>query len=298
MDESDWLADRFEARRIHLRGVAYRMLGSLSEAEDAVQEAWLHLTRADTSAVANLDGWLRTVVARICLDMLRTRRSRHEAPLPSHLPDPIISPTNAIDPEQEALLGDSIGLALLVVLDTLTPAERVAFVLHDVFGVPFSEIGAIVARSPVAARQLASRARRRVRGAAPEPDADLSQQRVVVNAFIAAAREGDFEALLKVLDPDVILRGDRGAIAAGAITEIRGAPAVAREALAFAQRYGAFAQPVLVNGAAGVLVAEKGKPFSVMGFTIRHDKVTEIDILADPARLQALHIKAGIDPNR
>src|SRR6266540_6324407 len=298
MNDQDWLAERFEANRSHLRGVAFRMLGSLTEADDAVQEAWIRLSRTDTSDVDNLRAWLTTVVGRVCLNMLRSRKTRREASLETHLPDPILSPEEGIDPEQEALLGDSVGLALLVVLDSLAPAERVAFVLHDVFAVPFDEIAPIVGRTPTAARQLASRARRRVRGAAPEPDADLSQQRVVVNAFIAAAREGDFEALLKVLDPDVILRGDRGAIAAGAITEIRGAPAVAREALAFAQRYGAFAQPVLVNGAAGVLVAEKGKPFSVMGFTIRHDKVAAIDILADPARLKALGIKAGIDPNR
>src|SRR5436309_9638752 len=221
MDEHQWLAEQFEAERPHLRAVAYRMLGSLSEAEDAVQESWLHLSRSDTSDVANLGGWLTTVVARICLDMLRSRKSRHEESLDVHVPDPIASHEEGIDPEQEALLADSVGLALLVVLDTLNPAERLAFVLHDLFGVPFDEIASIVGRSPTAARQLASRARRRVQGAATAPDVDLTRQREVVDAFLAASRGGDFDALLAVLDPDVVLRADSAAVHMGSSTEVR-----------------------------------------------------------------------------
>ena len=231
MDEHEWLAERFEANRTHLRAVAYRMLGSLSEADDAVQEAWLRLSRSDTSGVENLGGWLTTVVARVCLDMLRSRKSRREEPLDAHVPEPIVSREDGIDPEHEALLADSVGLALLVVLETLAPAERLAFVLHDMFAVPFDEIAPIVGRSPTAARQLASRARRRVQGAATVPDADLTRQREVVDAFLAASRGGDFDALLAVLDPDVVLRADRAAVPAGASREVRGAAAVAEQAL-------------------------------------------------------------------
>jgi RNA polymerase sigma factor (sigma-70 family) len=289
MDQGDWLAERFEAHRTHLRGVAYRMLGSLSEADDAVQESWLHLSRSDASGVENLGGWLTTIVARVCLDMLRARRSRREEPLGARLPDPIVSRDGQADPEQQALLSDSVGLALLVVLETLAPAERLAFVLHDMFGVPFEEIAAIVGRSPTAARQLASRARRRVQGAATVPDADLARQRAVVDAFLAAARGGDFDALLAVLDPDVVVRADVGAVRAGASREVRGAAAVARQALTFS-RLAPFAQPALVNGAAGVVAAPGGRPFAVLGFTVRQGKIVEIDVLADPARLRQLDL--------
>jgi RNA polymerase sigma factor (sigma-70 family) len=289
MDEHDWLAERFEAHRTHLRAVAYRMLGSLSEADDAVQEAWLRLSRSDTSGIENLGGWLTTVVARVCLDILRSRKSRREEPLGARVPDPIVSREDGIDPEHEALLADSVGLALLVVLETLAPAERLAFVLHDMFSVPFDEIAPIVGRSPTAARQLASRARRRVQGAAPIPDADLARQREVVDAFLTASRGGDFDALLVVLDPGVVLRADRGAVPLGASREVRGAPAVAGQALTFA-RFARFAQPALVNGAAGVVTAPGGHPFAVMGFTVRHGKIVEIDILADPARLRQLDL--------
>jgi RNA polymerase sigma factor (sigma-70 family) len=289
MDEGDWLAERFQANRTHLRAVAYRMLGSLSEADDAIQEAWLRLSRADASGVENLGGWLTTVVARVCLDMLRSRESRREEPLGVRLPEPIVSREDGIDPEQEALLADSVGLALLVVLDTLAPAERLAFVLHDLFAMPFDEIAPIVGRSPTAVRQLASRARRRVQGAAPVPDADLARQREVVDAFLAAARGGDFDALLAVLDPDVVVRSDLGAVPPGASREVRGAPAVAEQALTFA-RLSPFAQPALVNGAAGLVVARHGRPISVMGFTITGGKIVEIDILVDPERLRQLDL--------
>ena len=289
MNEHEFLADRFEAHRAHLKAVAYRMLGSLSEADDAVQEAWLRLSRTDTSAVDNLGGWLTTVVGRVCLDMLRSRTSRREDPLESHLPDPIVSHADGIDPEQEALVAEGVGLALLVVLESLSPAERVAFVLHDMFAVPFEEIGPIVGRSPAAARQLASRARRRVQGAAPVPDPDLARQRQVVDAFLAAARGGDFDALVAVLDPDVVLRADRGAVPAGGLTEIHGAATVAGQALAF-RRFGYSAQPALVNGAAGVVSTEDGRPVSVMSFTITGGKIVEIDILADPDRLRHLDL--------
>ena len=290
MDQGGWLAERFEANRSHLRAVAYRMLGSLSEADDAVQEAWLRLSRADTTGVENLGGWLTTVVARVCLNMLRSRKSRREEPLGVHVPDPILSRADGLDPEHEALLADSVGLALLVVLEALAPAERVAFVLHDVFAVPFEEIAPIVGRSPTAARQLASRARRRVRAAAPVPDADLPRQRAVVDAFLAAARGGDFDALLAVLDPDVVLRTDRGAVPAGAPLVVRGAPAVAAQALTFA-RYARLVQAALVNGAAGVVSwAPDGRPLSVMGFTVARGKIVEIDALADPERLRQLDL--------
>jgi RNA polymerase sigma factor (sigma-70 family) len=288
MNEQDWLADRFQEHRTHLRAVAYRMLGSLSEADDAVQGAWLRLSRADTNGVRNLGGWLTTLVARECLDLLRARTSRREEPLGVHLPDPILSAQDGIDPEQQALLAEGVGLALLVLLDTLTPAERLAFVLHDTFAVPFEEIAPIMGRSPAAARQLASRARRRVQGVAPVPDADLARQREVVDAFFAAAREGDFAALLAVLDPDVVVRADAGAAPVGAWGVVRGAAAVAeqvRTAGGFA-RLARFSRPALVNGAAGVVVAPGGRPVAVMAFTITGGKIVEIDVLADPERLR------------
>src|SRR4051794_32206431 len=288
MNEHEVLAERFEANRTHLRAVAYRMLGSVSEADDAVQEAWLRLSRTDASRVENLGGWLTTVVARVSLDMLRSRNARREGPLEAHVPEPIVSSAAGVDPEHEALIADSVGLALLVVLETLSPAERLAFVLHDMFGVPFDEIAPIVDRSPAAARQLASRARRRVRGAAPVPDADLARQRQVVDAFLAAARDGDFDALVAVLDPDVVLRVDRGP---GASHEVRGAAAVAGQALTFAQ-LAALARPALVNGAAGFVVSRDGQPISVAGFTVTNGRIAEIDLLADPGRLRRLDLSA------
>ncbi|HEX6673766.1 MAG TPA: RNA polymerase sigma factor SigJ [Actinomycetes bacterium] len=291
MDETEWLAERFEEHQSHLRGVAYRMLGSLSEADDAVQEAWLRLARADSSEVENFGGWLTTIVARVCLNMLRTRSSRREQPMDVgvHLPDPVISHQDGLDPEQEVLLADSVGLALLVVLDTLAPAERVAFVLHDLFAVPFDQIAPIVGRSEAAARQLASRARRRVQETAPAPDGDLTRQRKVVDAFFAAARDGDFDALVAVLDPDVVLRSDGGAARPAATVVVHGAAAVARQALTFA-RLSPFVRPALVNGVAGVVVAPRGRPFSVMGFTVRDGKIVAIDGLADPERLRDLDL--------
>jgi len=289
MDERAWLAERFEEQRPRLRAIAYRMLGSLGEADDAVQEAWLRLRGADTREVENLGGWLTTIVARVCLNLLRSRRSRREQPLGVHLPDPVVSRAEGGDPEQEALLADSVGLALLVVLDALEPAERLAFVLHDVFAVPFGEIAAIVDRSPAAARQLASRARRRVQGAAPPPDADVARQREVVDAFFAATRDGDFEALIALLDPDVVLRSDGGAARPGATIVLRGAREVAARALTFA-RLSPFVRPALVNGAAGVVVAPHGRPFSVMGFTVREGRIVAIDSLSDPERLRQLDL--------
>ncbi len=287
MQERDLMAEQFEANRTHLRAVAYRMLGSMSEADDAVQEAWLRLSRSDTSGVQNLGGWLTTVVGRVCLDMLRSRKSRREGDL--RLPEPIVSREGGIDPEQEALLADSVGLALLVVLETLTPAERLAFVLHDTFGVPFDEIAPIVGRSPVASRQLASRARRRVRGATDVPDADLARQREVADAFLAAARDGDFEALLAVLDPDVVLRVDLGPLPADGSREVRGAEVVAGQALTYS-RLDLRMQPALINGVAGYLSMRDGEPFSVGGFTVRNGKIVAIYILADPARLSRLDL--------
>jgi len=290
VDEGDWLATRFERNRTRLRAVAYRMLGSLSEADDAVQDAWLRLSRADSSRVDNLDGWLTTVVSRMCLDRLRARTLRREEPmgLGVHLPEPIISLQDQIDPEQQVLLAEGVGLALMVVLQTLTPAERLAFVLHDAFAVPFDQIAAIVGCSPAAARQLASRARRRVKGAATVPDADLSRQQAAVNAFLAAARDGDIDALVAVLDPNVVLRADRGAMPLGASRVVRGARAVAEGALTFA-RLGRYARPALVNGAAGVVAqTPDGRLLAVMGFTVSRGKIVEIDILADPERLRRL----------
>jgi RNA polymerase sigma factor (sigma-70 family) len=281
MDEHEFLAERFEAHRSHLRGVAYRMLGSLSEADDAVQEAWLHLSRSGPSGVENLGGWLTTVVARVCLDLLRSRKARREEPLAAQPPDPSVSREDGIDPEQEALLADSIGLALLVVLETLAPAERLAFVLHDLFAVPFEEIASIVGRSLAAARQLASRARRRVQGAAAVPAAELTRQREVVGAFLAALRGGDFDALVAVLDPDVLIRADAPP---GAPKEIRGARRWAKGALAFSQAT-RFARPALVDGAVGVVLAPRGRLFRVLRFTFAGGKIVQIDVVADPVRL-------------
>jgi RNA polymerase sigma factor (sigma-70 family) len=295
MDENEFLANRFEAHRTHLRAVAYRMLGTLGDADDAVQEAWLRLSRTETGDVQNLRGWLTTVVSRVCLDMLRTRTSRREEPLDVFVPDPIVSRAGGIDPEHEVLLADSVGLALQVVLDTLAPAERLAFVLHDMFAMPFDEIAPIVGRSPTAARQLASRARRRVRGVATVPDADLDRQREVVDAFLTAARKGEFDALLEVLDPDAVLRADAGAMPAGASREVHGAPAVAGQAITFSQRGAQFAQSVLVNGAAGIVIAPRGRPLAVMAFTVTRGKVMEIDILADPERINQLDLSVLTD---
>lgn len=286
MNEPDWLAEQFEANRTHLRAVAYRMLGSLSDADDAVQESWLHLSRSGTSGVENLGGWLTTVVARVCLDMLRARKSRREEPMGAHVPEPIVSSDAGTDPEDGVLLADSVGLALLVVLETLAPAERLAFVLHDMFAVPFNEIAPIVGRSPTAARQLASRARRRVQGAATVPEVDPSRQRAVVDAFLAASRDGDFDALLAVLDPDVVLRADRAAVRAGASREVRGAAAVAATFSGRAR----FAQPALVNGVVGAVWAPQGRPRVVFGFTITRGKIVEIDLVADPERLRQLDL--------
>jgi RNA polymerase sigma-70 factor (ECF subfamily) len=284
MDERERLAESFEAHRGHLRAVAYRMLGSASDADDAVQEAWLRLSRTDDSAIDNLRGWLTAVVARVSLDVLRGRRSRPEGPYPERLPDPIVTPESGLDPEYEALVADSVGLALLVVLQTLTPAERLAFVLHDMFGVPFDDIARIVDRSPDAARQLASRARRRVRGA-PEPDADRRRQRELANAFLAAASDGDFAGLLEVLDPNVVLRVDQGA--ALPVLELRGAEAVARQASGYAHLH-PFARPVRVNGTPGYLVVREGRPLVLVAYTGSADRIVEIDIIADPERLEAL----------
>ena len=285
MNAIDWQTEEFERHRQHLRAVAYRMLGSLSDADDVVQEAWLRLIRSDAS-VENMRGWLTTIVARLSLDELRAREARREDSADAWLPEPIISNRNGVDPEQEALLADSVGLALLVVLDTLTPPERLAFVLHDMFAVPFDEIAPIVGRSPVAARKLASRARRRVQGA-PVPDAGLDRQREVVDAFLAAARDGDFDALLAVLDPNVVLHA-QGPGAAGA-RELRGAPAVAERALLFAH-LARSARPALVNGAAGFVLTPDGRPRSVIGVIVRGGKIVEIDVVADPERLRKLDL--------
>jgi RNA polymerase sigma factor (sigma-70 family) len=287
MNEREYLAERFEEHRTHLRAVAYRMLGSLSEVDDAVQEAWLRLIRADTAGIDNLGGWLTTVVARVCLDMLRSRQSRREEPFTPDAPEPVATGTRESSPEQDALLADSVGLALLVVLDRLTPAERLAFVLHDMFAVPFEEIAPIVGRSTEAARQLASRARRRVRGGGA-PDPDLVRQREVVEAFIAALRAGDFEGLLAVLDPDLVVRADMP-VPRGAPTEIRGAAVWAKGAVA----YGHLAQltrPALVNGGIGVVVAPRGKLVRALRFTIANGKITEIDVIGNPARLGELDV--------
>ena len=293
MADQQLLAQRFEEQRGHLRAVAYRMLGSLAEADDAVQEAWLRLSRSDTSDVVNLAAWLTTVTGRICLDMLRSRTARREDPLDVHLPDPVISYDDGGDPEHEALTADAVGLALLVVLETLTPAERLAFVLHDLFGVPFTDIGPIVGRTPDAAKTLASRARQRVRSGSVEPDTDLRRQREVVDAFMAAARDGDFGALVELLDPDVVLRADIGTAAPADFTLlIRGAAQVAGRALLF-YRPGVSSRHALVNGAAGLLSWQDDRLVAVLGFTIAHGKIVTIDVLADPERLSRFGAMAG-----
>ena len=285
MTESEWLAEGFEQNRTRLRAVAYRMLGSLAEADNAVQEAWLRLSRSDASGVDNLGAWLTTVVARVCLNVLRSRNTRREEPFGVHVPDPVISPADGTNPEDEALLANSVGLALNVVLDTLTPAERLAFVLHDMFDLPFEEIAPMVGRSPDAARQLASRARRRVRGAAVHaPDPDIGRQREVVDAFFAAARRGDFDALVAVLDPDVVLRSDGGTALPEVSVVLHGSAAVVGHGLRV-QDPAAMARPVLVNGAVGMVVILRGQLVAVAGFTVSRGKVTEIDVLADPGRL-------------
>ena len=294
MDEDrQWLADRFEEQRGHLRAVAYRMLGSLTEADDAVQDAWLRLSQSGADEVENLSAWLTTVVGRVCLNMLRSRNVRREEPLGVHVPDPVISPERELWPEEEALLADSVGLALLVVLDTLAPAERLAFVLHDMFGLPFEEIAPMVGRTPAAARQLASRARRRVKGAdVPAPDPDLARQRRVVDAFFLAARGGDFDALVAVLDPDVVLRVDAGAERPAASMVLHGAAAVAKQARiglrAMFARPVIHLRPALVNGAAGVVVTLGERPMTVMGFTVAGGRIVEIDAIADPERVRRI----------
>jgi RNA polymerase sigma-70 factor (ECF subfamily) len=293
MDKHDWLAEQFEEERPHLRAVAYRMLGSLTEADDAVQESWLRLSRSDTSGIENLGGWLTTVVARICLDQLRARKARREESLDTgadgQLPETTaasISHAGTVDPEQEMLLADSVGLALLVVLDTLNPAERLAFVLHDLFDVPFEEIAPIVGRTPTAARQLASRARQRVRGAASDSDTDLPRQRAVVEAFLAASRSGNFDALLSLLDPNVVFRADAVALLRQPAKEVRGAQAVAKQFVGRAQG----ARLALVDGSAGLLVAPGGKLFLAIKLTVANGKITEINAIADPAKLQQLDV--------
>ncbi|HMJ75877.1 MAG TPA: sigma-70 family RNA polymerase sigma factor [Iamia sp.] len=297
MHEQDHLAARFDADRTHLRAVAYRMLGSVTEAEDAVQEAWFRLSRADTTEVANLTGWLTTVVGRVCLDVLRARKARPEDPVGERLPDPVVQPLGggpwavAADPAHQAVLADSVGLALLVVLDSLAPAERLAYVLHDMFGLPFDEIAPMVDRSPAATRQLASRARRRIQGR-PVPDSGVEAQRVVIDAFIAAARDGDLAGLVAVLHPDVVLRADRGA---AKLRTVQGAEAVARGASAFQRVAGADAhtEHALVNGAVGIVASQDGTPLAVLGFTVVDGRIAEIDILNDPVRLASLDL-AGL----
>jgi len=294
MADQEWLAGRFEEHRSRLRAVAYRMLGSLSEADDAVQDTWIRLSRSNADEVENLGGWLTTVVARVCLNMLRSRQTRREEPFGPHVPEPIIDPVAGVDPEHEVLLADSVGLALLVVLETLSPAERLAFVLHDMFAVPFDQIAPIVERSPEAARQLASRARRRVQGSSPAGDADPEQQRQVVEAFLAAAREGDFDALVALLDPDIVLRADSGPGLPGATIEVRGAAEVAARALTYA-RLQLLNRPVLVNGLLGMMSYRDGRPFSVGAVTVRGGRIVEMDILADPERLSRLDLTAVED---
>src|SRR4051794_31421074 len=291
MDERDVLAQQFEQHRGRLRAVAYRMLGSVTEADDAVQEAWLRLNRSDASAVENLGAWLTTVVGRVSLDMLRSRKSHPEQPLGPHLPEPIIESEDSPDPEREAILADSAGLAMLVVLENLSPAERLAFVLHDTFGVPFDEIAPIVGRTPAAARQLASRARRRVRGAAPVPEPDLARQREVVGAFLAAARAGDFDALVAVLDPDVVFRADGGEAGRGVLPPVQGAEKVAQRVLSRGARFAPLGRPALVNGAAGAFVEVAGVVRAVVGFTVVDDRIVEIDLMLDPEKLRRVPVE-------
>lgn len=287
---SDWQTEEFERHRRHLRAVAYRMLGSLADADDVLQEAWLRVNRADAESVENMRGWLTTVVARLSLDELRARKARREDPVGSWLPEPVVSPEGVEDPEQEALLADSVGLALLVVLETLTPAERLAFVLHDTFALPFEEIAPIVGRSPDATRQLASRARRRVRGATPDPDADLAEQRKVVEAFLAASRAGDFGALVAVLDPEIVFRVDRGElpVAERLPGVVRGADQVAEVVLERGAPFAQFARPARVNGTAGLVIVPGERPIAVVGFTIVDGRIVEIDLIADPEKLRAV----------
>jgi RNA polymerase sigma-70 factor (ECF subfamily) len=288
MDEREWLTERFEQHRPRLRAAAYRMLGSVSEADDAVQEAWLRVRDQDPGSVENMQAWLTTIVGRVCLNMLRSRRARREDGSDVHVPDPVVRLEGGGDPEEEVLIAESVGLALLVVLDTLTPAERLAFVLHDVFGVPFADIAGALGRSEAAAQQLASRARRRARGA-PEPDRDLARQRRIVDAFFAASRDGDFDALLGVLDPDVELRIDGGVLREEASLVLRGATAVAQYTATYSKLY-PFVRPALVNGAAGAVVAPRGRLFSVMAFTVTNGKIVQIDALVDPERLVRLRL--------
>jgi RNA polymerase sigma-70 factor (ECF subfamily) len=287
METHDWLAKEFEGRRPQLRAVAYRLLGSLSEADDAVQDAWIRVSRADTSEVENLGGWLTTIVARVALNMLRSREVRGEQPLEVHVPEPIVDPAAGTDPEHEALLSDSVGLALLVILETLSPAERLAYVLHDMFAVPFEEIATILDRSPEATRQLASRGRRRVRGGARPPDADLGAQWEVVEAFMAAARDGDFDGLIAVLDPDVVLKTDGGTTLPTRV--LRGAETVASQASMWS-RTGLTTRRALINGAAGIVAYRDGRPFSVSAVTVREGRIVELDILADPDRIAQLDL--------
>jgi RNA polymerase sigma factor (sigma-70 family) len=290
MDEREWLAERFEQDRTRLRAVAYRMLGSLSEADDAVQEAWLRLNRSDAGAIENLEGWLTTVVSRVCLNILRSRATRREDLVATHVPDPVVTREDDGDPEYDALLADSVGMALNVVLETLSPPERLAFVLHDMFAVPFEDIARVAGRSPEAARQLASRARRRVQGVAV-PDADLGRQRQAVDAFFAAARAGDFEALVALLDPEVVFRSDGGTLRPALSVVTRGAARVAAGAITFAQP-DAVLRPVLVDGAAGAVVTISGRPSSVIAFTVANGKIVGIDQLADPERIELLNLSA------
>ena len=289
MSEQDWLAQLFEEHRRRLRAVAYRMLGSVSEADDAVQEAWLRLSASEPGEIENLSGWLTTVVARVSLNMLRSRAVRREEPLSPRLPDPIIDRADGVDPEHEALLADSVGLALLVVLETLRPPERLAFVLHDMFAVPFEEIAPLIDRSPQAARQLASRARRRVRAQPITPDADLGAQREVVNAFMAAARDGDFDALVATLDPDVVLHSDGGTARPAASSQVRGALEVARRA-AMWSRVDLVMHPALVNGAVGAVATRGGVVFSIASIIVRNGKIAEMDFISDPERLARLDL--------
>jgi RNA polymerase sigma factor (sigma-70 family) len=288
MQERDWLAERFQEHRPRLRAVAYRILGSTSEADDAVQETWIRLSRADADEIDNLEAWFVTAVGRVALNMLRSRKTRREEPFDAHLPDPIVDRADGVDPAHEALLADSVGLALLVVLETLTPAERLAYVLHDMFSVPFDDIGAILERSPDAARQLASRGRRRIRGAQTTPAADAAAQQEVVEAFLAAARDGDFDALLAVLDPDVVVREDSGS---GTIVEVRGAENVARRAKSVSQ-LGLVARPALVNGGAGWVSLLDGKVYAIAGITVQRGRITSMEILMDPTRLAELDLPA------
>jgi RNA polymerase sigma factor (sigma-70 family) len=294
MDETAWLSERFEEHRGHLRAVAYRMLGSFSDADDAVQDAWLRVARSDPEQVENLGGWLTTIVGRVCLNMLRARNARREEPIDFHVPDPVVIPqAGGTQPEEEALVADSVGLALLIVLDTLAPAERLAFVLHDLFGLPFEEIAPMVERTPTAARQLASRARRRVRGAAPgRPTTDLTRQRMLVEAFFAAARDANFDAFIGLLHPDVVLRIDGGAGLSATSMLLRGAEAVTRQAgrglRSLFVSPGMRLRPALVNGAAGVVVTADGRAVTVIGFTIADDKIVEIDAISDPQRLPTI----------